>query len=85
MEQALRENVDLRKRLSEVEALFTWAKEFHRFLSKYAKSDHTVDIDRALSENPDNELIRKFAIAAKQDKINIEAAYFVYKKSLDNN
>ncbi len=34
--------------------------EFYKFLSKYEDDKHTVDLDRALSENPDNELLKEY-------------------------
>lgn len=57
-------------------------KEFAEFLSKYTKTDHTIDIERALKENPDNEIIKEFAHIAEQNKIDIEKAYKAYKQSL---
>lgn len=59
-------------------------QEFGEFLIKYTMPDKKVDIERALKENPDSELIIKFAEAAEQDKQNIEAAYKAYKETINN-
>jgi hypothetical protein len=58
-------------------------KAFAEFVTKYSRSSQKVDIERALKENPDNELIRKFAAAVEQDKHNIEAAYKAYKETIN--
>lgn len=59
-------------------------QEFGEFLTKYTMPDKKVDIERALKENPDSELIIKFAEAAEQDKQDIEAAYKAYKETINN-
>ncbi len=58
--------------------------EFYEFLSKYTKPDKEVDIERALEENPNSELIKRFAKAAEQDRQNIAAAYKAYKETIQN-
>ena len=57
-------------------------KEFYQLLSKYTKKDHKIDIKRAVKENPDNELIAKFAKTAEQNKQNIDSAYKSYKEAI---
>ncbi|MGD9009230.1 MAG: hypothetical protein PVG41_14995 [Desulfobacteraceae bacterium] len=59
-------------------------KEFGEFLTKYTTTDKKVDTQRALKENPDSQLIMKFAEAVEQDKQNIEAAYKAYKETVNN-
>lgn len=59
-------------------------KEFGEFLTKYTMNDKKVDTERALKENPNSELIVKFAEAVEQDKQNIEAAYKAYKETIKN-
>lgn len=59
-------------------------KEFGKFLTNYTTTDKKVDTERALKENPDSELIVKFAEAVKQDKQNIEAAYKAYQETINS-
>jgi hypothetical protein len=58
-------------------------KEFGEFLTKYATTDKKVDTERALKENPDSEVIMRFAEAVEQDKQNIETAYKAYKETIN--
>jgi hypothetical protein len=59
-------------------------KEYTEFLSNYT-TDTKFDAERALKENPDNELLKRFAAAVQQDKHNIEAAYKAYQETVNNN
>jgi hypothetical protein len=59
-------------------------KEFGEFLTKYTMTDKKVDTERALKENPNSQLIMKFAKAVEQDKQNNEASYKAYKATINN-
>jgi hypothetical protein len=59
-------------------------KEFGEFLTKYTVTGKKVDTERALKENPDSQLIKKFAEAVEQDRQNIETAYKAYKETIIN-
>jgi hypothetical protein len=57
-------------------------KAFAEFVTKYTSASQKVDTERALKENPDNELIKRFAAAVEQDQHNNEAAYKAYKETI---
>jgi hypothetical protein len=59
-------------------------KAFAEFVTKYSSDSQKVDTERALKENPDNELIKRFAAAVEQDQRDNEAAYKAYKETINS-
>ena len=68
-----------------------WVSEMEKeqevivFLSNYRMPNAKVDLERALEENPNNELISRFAEAARKDKQDIAEAYKAYRETIQKN